>query len=89
MAGRGVAKTMWTYILQSLKTNKYYIGQTKNLDKRIIEHNQGLSKYTKSGIPWKIIYKKEHKSRTEAVKFEKLIKSYKGGNAFKKLINLI
>jgi putative endonuclease len=77
---------MWVYILFSEKVKKYYIGQTRNIVLRLMRHNQGKSKSTKYGIPWKLVYREECCSRTEAVRREKLIKSYKGGIAFKKLL---
>jgi putative endonuclease len=46
------------YIIYSQFTSKYYTGQTNNLDDRIRRHNSGLSKSTKSGIPWEVIYQK-------------------------------
>jgi len=48
------------YILQSNKNNKYYIGYSSNLDKRIKQHNQGLNTSTKGGVPWKIIYTEDY-----------------------------
>ncbi len=48
---------MWyVYLLQSKKTNKWYIGSTKDLRKRILSHNAEKNKSTKHGVPWKIIY---------------------------------
>ena len=88
MAGRGVAKKddMWVYILFSSKLKKFYIGQTSDLKKRLTQHNNGLGRYTKAGIPWVLVYKEFYKSRNEALVREKLIKSYKGGQGLKKLI---
>ena len=74
------------YILFSFKLKKYYIGHTNNFNKRFQEHNKGISTFTKSGIPWKIVYSEEYQTRIEAIKREKQIKSYKGGNAFKKML---
>ncbi len=62
------------YIIFSISSNRYYIGQTKNFDARIIRHNKGLVKSTKHGIPWKLILKIEVLSRNEAVFLEKKIK---------------
>ncbi|MDD4902759.1 MAG: GIY-YIG nuclease family protein [Patescibacteria group bacterium] len=76
------------YILQSSKTKRYYIGQTENLTERILRHNSGVVRSTKNGLPWDIIYTEDHKSRTDALKREKEIKSYKGGIKFKKLLGL-
>jgi putative endonuclease len=40
------------YILFSSKTQKFYIGQTQNIENRLFEHNSGETKSTKGGIPW-------------------------------------
>ena len=55
----------------------YYVGSTGNLDDRIKRHNTGRSTFTKRGIPWKIVYKKEYKTKSEAYKAELHIKSQK------------
>lgn len=75
-----------TYILQSDKTGKYYIGSTENLDARIKRHNEGRNKSTKSDRPWRIVYKETFPVKQDAYRREMEIKSYKGGNAFKKLV---
>ena len=74
------------YILQNDLTNKYYIGFTNNFERRESEHNRGQTKSTKRKGKWRLVYKEEFKTRIEAIKREKQIKSYKGGNGFKRLI---
>ncbi len=68
----------WVYILQSESTSRYYCGQTSNLERRLIQHNDPeylLSKTTKRFKgPWVLIWKKESYSRSEAMKLEKFIK---------------
>ena len=76
------------YIIQSLVNNRYYIGHTEDVDKRITKHNAGEVKSTKYGKPWKIIYLEEYSSRSDAYQRELEIKSYKGGIKFKKLLGL-
>lgn len=46
----------YTYILKSKKDGKLYTGSTKDLRKRLIQHNKGLSTYTKGRGPFEIIY---------------------------------
>ncbi|MDP3697136.1 MAG: GIY-YIG nuclease family protein [Candidatus Taylorbacteria bacterium] len=77
----------YVYILQSLKDGSYYVGQTKNLERRVFKHNSGASRFTKSRAPYKVVYGESLPDRTTAIKRERQIKSYKGGEAFKKLIN--
>ena len=46
----------YTYILKSKKDGKIYTGYTKNLRKRLNQHNEGLSTYTKGKGPFSLIY---------------------------------
>jgi len=75
------------YIIQSEVTGRYYIGFTSNIDDRLKHHNSGANRSTKSGSPWRLVYKEVFDSKKEAWLREKKIKSYKGGEAFKKLIS--
>lgn len=74
------------YILRSLKTNKFYVGSTSDINRRLSEHNNGKNKSTKFGIPWALVYSETLPTKQESYKREMQIKSYKGGSAFKKLI---
>jgi len=49
-------------------------------------HNRGSNQSTKANRPWKLIYSEKYSVKTEAAKRERQIKSYKGGYAFKQLI---
>ena len=64
----------YVYILFSESLNRYYIGQTKGVILRLQQHNAGLSKYTKSGMPWKLIKCFETNTRSEAIILERKIK---------------
>lgn len=74
------------YILKSTTTGKYYIGMTENIERRLKEHNSGKTTSTKGRGPWEIAYREECADRASAWKRERQIKSYKGGEAFKKLL---
>jgi len=65
------------YILYSSVKDKYYIGQTQDLNNRLSEHNSSESKSTKSGIPWIIVYQKDFTSRSAAMSFENHLKKMK------------
>jgi putative endonuclease len=67
----------YVYVLKSNK-GKLYIGHTNNIERRLIEHNSGLSPYTKGRGPWELVYKETFNSRGEAMKREKFLKSGKG-----------
>ena len=76
----------FVYIIQDKNTKKYYTGSCVDLVKRLKRHNSGTGgRTTKEGI-WRIVYSKKYSDISQARLEEKKIKSYKGGNAFKKLI---
>ena len=75
------------YILQSKKNRKYYVGHTNDLERRIVEHNSGQTKSTKTGIPWEVIYTKEYDSNIEANRAELEIKKKKSRKYIEKLIS--
>jgi putative endonuclease len=77
----------YLYIIKSEKTGRYYTGVTADLELRLKQHNSGKTRSTKSGIPWKLIYSEQFLTRVDANARERQVKSYKSGNAFKKLVN--
>ena len=76
----------FVYVLQSLKDFKFYIGETSNIEQRLLFHNSGRQRSTKSRIPFRLVLVEEYPSRHEALKREKEIKCWKGGIKFKELI---
>ncbi len=76
----------YIYILFSNKTEKYYVGYTSDVSSRLTRHNSGRNKSTKPGVPWLVVYTEEFQHRAGAWRREKQIKSYKGGRAFKALL---
>ncbi len=84
--GAPVCNMYYIYILVN-SSEKYYVGSTSQIGKRLKKHNDGGAIWTKKYRPWKLIYSEEFELKSEAVKREKQIKAYKGGNAFKKLVN--
>ncbi|MDL1894413.1 GIY-YIG nuclease family protein [Sphingobacteriales bacterium CHB3] len=65
----------YVYVLWSEKLRKRYVGSTKDLQKRLREHNRGNSPYTKSGIPWKSILTEEFSDSSSARRREMFLKS--------------
>lgn len=86
VSGKNTNKMHRVYILKSLNYNRYYIGHSANTEKRLLEHNAGKVRSTKSYRPWKIIYFEIKSNKKEAYAREMQIKSFKHGEAFKKLI---
>jgi len=76
----------YTYILESEETRKLYIGQTSDIDKRLMRHNSGQSRYTKGKGPWKLLYSVSFETRTEAILMEKKLKAFKNPKKIRELI---
>ena len=65
----------YIYVLFSEKLNKRYIGSTRDVNNRLKEHNTGKSRFTKAGVPWKLIYQESYQSNHEARRRELFLKS--------------
>jgi putative endonuclease len=79
---------MWqVYIIYSEKIDRYYTGSTENLSWRLERHNQGWGRYTKRGIPWKIVYTESFANKTDALSRERELKKLKSRKYIEQLIN--
>ncbi len=76
----------FVYILHSLTKDKFYIGYTANLSERIIRHNQKSKGFTGSTNDWKLVYKEEFTSQSEALLREKQIKNWKSKSKIQELV---
>jgi putative endonuclease len=76
---RGDKIMQYVYLIKSQKTNKYYIGCTSDLRKRLSEHNTGKSFYTKNKGPWEVRYYEAYYSKADAFQREKQLKKNKSG----------
>lgn len=69
----------YTYILQSQQNpDRFYIGSTSDLKRRLTEHNSGKSIHTNKFLPWKIKNYIAFEDKEKAEKFEKYLKSGNG-----------
>jgi len=67
----------YVYILKSQKYERFYIGSTSDIGKRIEFHNSSRARYTKRYQPWVLKHIEEYGSRGEAVRREKELKKTK------------
>ena len=65
------------YLIESETSGKYYIGQTADLQQRLIDHNGNRRRYTHGKGPWILIGYKSFKSRSEAMLEEQRLKKAK------------
>jgi len=67
----------WLYILWSESAQRYYVGQTTDVEQRLAAHNSGRSRWSKRGVPWQLVFKKECADRSGARRLESFIKRQK------------
>jgi putative endonuclease len=65
----------YVYILRSQKLQRFYVGSTESVERRLQEHNAGRSKSTRSGAPWTLVRVETFTTRSEAVLQERKIKA--------------
>jgi len=76
----------YIYILKSLKNGRYYVRSTIDLDRRLEEHNQKKSKYTREAGPFVLVYKQVFDTPKEARQREYQVKKMKSRVYIEKLI---
>jgi len=65
----------YVYVLKSQKDGKFYVGYTKNIQKRLEEHNSGQVRSTKERRPMKLIYWEGCINQQDATRREKYLKT--------------
>tara|TARA_B100000579_G_C22351775_1_gene629764 strand:+ start:67 stop:318 length:252 start_codon:yes stop_codon:yes gene_type:complete len=70
----------YVYLICAESKNKSiisYVGYTNNIQRRLRAHNSSKGAKFTRGKLWKLIYKKKFKSKTEAMKYEYILKNDK------------
>ena len=67
----------FVYIIYSAFLDKFYVGYTSDLKKRLLEHNTGISDFTSKTSDWEMKYTESFTDRQLAMKREKEIKKKK------------
>jgi len=65
----------YVYMLKSLKDKKFYTGCTADIKKRLKQHNSGRVRSTKARRPFELVYWESFRTRSEAMKRERRLKS--------------
>jgi predicted GIY-YIG superfamily endonuclease len=75
------------YVIQN-SDGRFYIGISEDVATRVVQHNSGVSKWTKHRGPWTLRWTSEAMSITDARKLENELKRQKGGDGFYRITGL-
>ena len=77
----------FVYVIYSPSADIYYIGETVNVEERLIQHRQHTytGSYTKIGNDWEVAFLLKCKDRSSALKVEKHLKKAKSKVYLKRL----
>ena len=78
----------YVYVLKSKKDNKFYIGMTSDLKRRMKEHSYGKVKSTKYRKPLRLLCYEAYQTKKEAERREKFLKTSDGRIDLKKRIDI-
>ena len=80
-------RTMYyAYVLKSIEQEYFYKGHCHDMEKRILQHNSGMTESIKPYIPFKLVYFEEFETEKEAIAREKYFKSGAGRRFLKKVL---
>ena len=73
--GHAVSATKhFVYVLRSnVDRNRYYVGLTSDVDRRLAVHNSGRSIHTARDRPWELVTSVKFVSAASAIEFEKYL----------------
>ena len=80
----GTAMPFHVYVLRSQSTGRLYIGTTKDVQRRLAEHESGRSKATRGRGPWEIVHTEQYATPGEARRREYYIKHSPGARREKR-----
>ena len=76
----------FAYVIKSVEFNYYYKGHTSNLEKRLGQHNSGMTKSIKPYTPFILVYTEQFEREKEAIEREKYFKTAAGRRYLKSRI---
>jgi putative endonuclease len=82
----GMQEMWYVYILQSESRGSYHIGYIHEIKTRLERHNDGRTRSTRSGRPWKLVYQEGLGSKGEAIRRELQLKQIKSRTYLERLI---
>ncbi len=79
--------TYFVYVLRNAQ-NRHYIGVSDDPERRLRQHNAGISQWAGANGPWQLIWKSGPLSLGDARKLENLLKRQHGGSGFYRITGL-
>ena len=77
----------YAYVLKSIEHNYFYKGHCENLNKRLLQHNSGITESIRPYIPFIIVYSEIFNTKAEAIAREKYFKSAAGRRFLKNTLH--
>lgn len=74
------------YILQSSVNDRFYIGSTNDLDRRVGEHNAGKTKSLQHLRPLQLVFYQEYQTMGQARRIESKLKKLKSKVIIERII---
>ncbi len=74
------------YILYSASVDRFYIGYSSDIDRRLEQHNSNQSEYTKNKGPWQLVYREAYSDKSIAIKRERFLKAQRNREFYLRLI---
>ena len=79
----------YCYVLWATVGRKFHVGLTRELEKRVAQHNADISKWSRRFVgSWDLVWNKEFDSIPEARQCQTVLEQNKGSSAFFELTGL-
>ena len=78
----------WVYVVWSDACRRFYIGVTDDVERRVRQHNEGISRWTRGRGPWRLVWQQRCADLGEARRLENRLKRQKGGKGFYQITGL-
>ena len=78
-----------TYRVYRLRNpaGRHYLGLSEDVSRRLVQHNSGLSTWTRGKGPWTLVWMSSPRSLTDARILENRLKKQKGGIGLQRLLD--
>jgi putative endonuclease len=77
----------FVYILYSNSKDKFYIGQTSDINERLKRHNNRRVQSTKFSVPWELAHTEMFNTKQQAIHREQFLKSPQRWNTLLEIKN--